>query len=88
MVRDWTLYVLELKTQISAETKWYVGITSNPEQRLTQHKSRDAVEWVRQNRIVEMHLVDKGRKSQMWECENLLTKALMAEYGIDSTRGG
>lgn len=77
------VYVLELENG-----KWYVGQTSNLEQRMTQHFSGNGAQWTKLHKpvsIKETRLLLPS-ESPIAEERNV-TKQYMEEYGFNNVRG-
>ena len=74
------LYVLKLESD-----KYYVGVTQNLEQRLTQHSDGSGSAWTNLHKPIEC-----VEKSVIVSCldEDTKTKMLMMKYGISNVRGG
>lgn len=87
MTDNKVLYVIELEPQADPRARWYVGITSNFDRRLYQHKSGQGSKWTARNQIVDHYLIGKGDRKVVIKMEKQLTKFLMQEFGMDTTRG-
>jgi hypothetical protein len=70
-------YVLKLE-----EDKWYVGLTANLKQRLTQHFTGDGAKWTKLFKPVEVVELYSGDREQE------ITERLMCQYGYRMVRGG
>tara|TARA_R100000541_G_scaffold55720_2_gene64746 strand:- start:332 stop:646 length:315 start_codon:yes stop_codon:yes gene_type:complete len=79
------LYVLKLDND-----KYYIGITLNLNQRLSQHFSGDGSKWTKVHKpinVIEIQInnVDKNVDESL---ENKVTLEYMKKYGWQSVRGG
>jgi predicted GIY-YIG superfamily endonuclease len=74
------LYVLRLN-----QNKYYVGVTSNLENRLNQHESLNGSEWTRKHKIIGL-ISSEPLFSEFQE--DMKVKELMSVHGIDNVRGG
>lgn len=79
------LYVLPL-----SDSKYYVGITSFPIHRLTQHRIGKGSRWTRLHRPVRGFLKLQAIPSDITPgiYEDMWVKELMYRFGIESVRGG
>lgn len=75
-----TVYVLELK-----DGRYYVGRTSNLEKRLQTHKAGWGSAWTKRYPMVKLL---KTYEEETPFYEDMITKKLMHEYGINNVRGG
>jgi len=83
------LYILELSPQRDPDAQWYVGTTDDPEQRFEEHRSSSAsAKWVDRNAVKDTYLLGTIEKQAMLAAETELTRILMTQFGLDSTRGG
>lgn len=85
---DYKLYVLELEPGEDDHAKWYVGITTDIQQRMYEHYGCPQVDWVARNEVVDHIVVGEWGSVYAEKFENELTGLLMHEYGYDTTRGG
>lgn len=83
-----SLYALELEPGEHKHAKWYVGITKNVEQRMSDHYVNSMVKWVFQNEVVDYIVVGEWNRTRSRQYEDNLTALLMHEYGWRTTRGG
>jgi predicted GIY-YIG superfamily endonuclease len=82
------LYVIELEPGEDPNAQWYVGITDDIERRISQHRGGPGAIWTERNTIVEEYPLGQAERREAKQMENHLTKFLMQEFGVDSTRGG
>jgi predicted GIY-YIG superfamily endonuclease len=82
-----TLYVLKLEGG-----KWYVGITSDIERRLEQHRSGIGAKWTAAHKFEQLEssedFLTPLPSCQAAVRENRKVYELVALYGMDSVRGG
>ena len=71
------VYVLELEDDC-----WYVGITMNLNQRLSQHWSGQGAKWTR------LHKPDKVAFIKYMGCEQEIVEEMIAQHGRELVRGG
>jgi len=80
------LYVLELQDQC-----YYVGLTSDVANRMSQHFSGEGAQWTLLHRPIKvLHTISTGTKDarEAERKEDEVTIALMMKYGIGRVRGG
>lgn len=74
------IYVLQLENN-----KWYIGKTTNPNQRIDSHFTSNGSTWTKLHRPIRLHHL-------IPDCddydEDKYTKIYMDKYGIDNVRGG
>jgi len=74
------LYVLKLE-----DGCWYVGISLNINQRLSQHFSGCGAKWTKLHKPVE---VVEIKYPATIDDENAVTRKYISLYGLDKVRGG
>jgi len=75
------IYIYVLKCQ---QNKYYIGRTSNPQNRFDQHLSGCASQWTKLFPVEQKVLEFQGDVFD----EDKLTKVYMSRYGIENVRGG
>ena len=75
-----SIYVLKLKNN-----KYYVGKTTNPTYRLTDHFSEGGSAWTKQYKPITVHEL---RPDCSDSDEQIVTQEYMKKYGIENVRGG
>lgn len=78
MKNGW-IYILKLEN-----SKWYVGWTNNPKNRMRSHFYRPKVGWLRDNPPLDIHYQFYGSL----EDESSATLQLAHQFGISNVRGG
>ncbi len=86
--KNWWVYVLRLE-----EGKYYVGITSQtPEKRMQEHiNHQHGAYWTMKYKpleIIEMRKLGELTREEAEAIENIRTRQLMKEFGINNVRGG
>src|SRR5579872_1270364 len=76
------VYVLRL-----AQGKYYVGVTSNIQTRLEQHRSGAGSEWTKKYPLLDDCLVETIPFTHELD-EDMITKKLMLTHGVNNVRGG
>lgn len=76
-----TIYILELENG-----KYYVGRTSNLQQRLQNHFSNSGSYWTKKHK--PLRLIRKIENCDSIFDEDKFVKETMAEFGVDNVRGG
>ena len=74
------IYVLKLKYN-----KYYVGKTTNPTYRLTDHFSEGGAAWTKKYKPITVHEL---RPDCSDNDEQIITQEYMKKYGIENVRGG
>jgi len=74
------IYVLRLR-----QNKWYIGSTTNVQQRIAQHFDGTGSAWT--SRFPPIEIFDVVTQRDGWHEENL-TKEYMLLYGLENVRGG
>ncbi|KYG72904.1 hypothetical protein AWN68_09400 [Roseivirga echinicomitans] len=85
---NWFLYVLKLE-----ESKYYIGIAINPEQRFSEHQEqgKNCSSWCKKFKALEiLEIVDTGHKrmKDATLLEDILTLNYIRRYGTVNVRGG
>lgn len=75
------LYVLKLDND-----KYYIGITLNLNQRLSQHFSGDGSKWTKVHKPINVIEIQINNVDE--NLENKITLEYMQKYGWQSVRGG
>ena len=75
-----SIYVLKLKYN-----KYYVGKTTNPTYRLTDHFSEGGSAWTKKYKPITVHEL---RPDCSDSDEQIITQEYMKKYGIENVRGG
>ncbi len=74
------IYVLELRNN-----KYYVGFTSNLDNRLKQHNEGNGTKWTKKYKV--LRVLKTFDTNNLFE-EDKYTKIYMNKFGIDNVRGG
>ena len=77
------LYVLKLECE-----KYYVGISTMPQQRILSHYAGNGSKWTGVYKPKSIHYLVKFNSKDIKGYENLHTKKLVDEFGEDNVRGG
>ena len=80
MARKTNVYILRLLAG-----KYYVGISKNPDKRIKDHFASKGAGWTRTYKPIGVEAVYNGVDVFM---EDMFTKKMMAEKGINNVRGG
>jgi predicted GIY-YIG superfamily endonuclease len=85
------LYVLKLESAegTTGNGRWYVGITTDYDRRLREHKSGRGAKCLEDKVVVDDFLIGKvEREHDAKKLENNLTEAIAKEHGRNTVRGG
>lgn len=81
--KSYTIYVLECEGN-----KWYVGYTTNPKRRYSQHFSESgASRWTRKHKPIRTVKEYRVPKAYHLGMEAQVTAELMLEHGVNNVRG-
>ena len=82
--RHVAIYILKLEND-----KYYVGKSSNVNERIEAHKNGNGSSWTKKHKYVSTFLVVEGIPvEQAGFYEDMWTKQAMSHFGIDNVRGG
>jgi len=85
----YNLYVLELEPIEYEHAEWYVGITTDVDRRIAEHRrGGNTSKWVCLSEVVDHHIIGKWPERTARKYEDELTGHLMDEFGHGSVRGG
>jgi len=83
------MYIYALKLQ---NNKYYIGKTTNFENRLNQHRNGCASQWTKKYNVIEViffKIVEPiSGDINFHRLENLYTEAFIYKYGWENVRGG
>lgn len=89
MSESWILYVIRLLGVQDSDAKWYVGITKDFQRRMRDHRRGDGANWTRRKEILDTYEVfSHPNKDIVRALEDNLTRILVMEFGVETTRGG
>lgn len=91
----WYVYIMVLRpvglaSKLTKETAlYYIGVTTDAERRLKEHKENPSCEWTRENaplKMVSVQYIGDNQKIAK-KAEHVTTISMMKKYGVESVRG-